>query len=331
MAETRPAAAEPGPVTGTPAPAGAKPKHGSPARPIVLLLVLGGIAFAVWRYQHRPEGYHGGNVVTTGTIEAVHVDLSFKVAGRIADVSVAEGARVRPGDAVARLDTQDLDVAVANAQAALEAARAAQAEARANATRTALDLKRQQELIAADATTPQQVDNARGAAQVASAQVRARDAQIDQAQGALQQARLQRSYAELRASDGGQVAEQVHQPGEMVMVGTPVVTLSQMDTVKVHAAVDETRVGAIRPGDVVHVRVYTFDHRWFDGVVIDIRPAGEFATRKDWGAQRRDIRTFSVTARLPNPEHLLKDGMTAEVTIVPSAAGVRSPAPAPGQ
>ncbi|MGH7681995.1 MAG: hypothetical protein ACRENN_08420, partial [Candidatus Eiseniibacteriota bacterium] len=58
----------------------------------------------------------------------------------------------------------------------------------------------------------------------------------------------------------------------------------------------------------------------FEGQVTDIQPAGDFATRKDWGAQRRDIRTFSVTARVPNPERLLKDGMTADVTILPSGS-----------
>jgi len=61
--------------------------------------------------------------------------------------------------------------------------------------------------------------------------------------------------------------------------------------------------------------VYTFDNRTFAGIVSDVRPAGDFATRKDWGAERRDIRTFTVTARIPNREHLLKDGMTADVTI----------------
>jgi multidrug resistance efflux pump len=111
---------------------------------------------------------------------------------------------------------------------------------------------------------------------------------------------------------------EIHRPGEMVLAGTPVLTLSEMDTVKVHAAVDETRVGAVRPGDRVRVRVYSFDRTLFDGVVTDIQPAGDFATRKDWGAQRRDIRTFTVTARAPNPDHLLKDGMTAEVTILVS-------------
>lgn len=290
-------------------------------RPIVLVLVLGTIGFFVWRNATRSEGYTGGDVTTTGTVEAVHVQLAFKVAGRLAEVPVTEGADVRPGQVVARLETQDLDVAMTTAQATLEAARAGRAQATANRDRTARDLARQLELLRSDATTAQQVDDARSADRMAEAQALAATAQVHQAEGALAQARLQRSYAELRASEPGQISEKVHQSGEMVMVGTPVVTLSQMDTVKVLAAVDETRVGAVRPGDPVRVRVYTFDRRWFEGAVSDIQPAGDFATRKDWGAQRRDIRTFTVTARIPNPDHLLKDGMTADVTI-----RVRTPA-----
>src|SRR5262249_57664897 len=85
--------------------------------------------------------------------------------------------------------------------------------------------------------------------------------------------------------------------------------------VGVVGAGEETGVGGVGPGDRGRVRVYTFARRQFEGKVTDIQPAGEFATRKDWGAQRRDIRTFTVTARVPNPERLLKDGMTAEVTI----------------
>jgi multidrug resistance efflux pump len=143
---------------------------------------------------------------------------------------------------------------------------------------------------------------------------------LHEAESAVAQAALQRSYAELRVPEAGQVSEIIHRPGELVVLGTPILTLAQLDTVKVHAAVDETQVGAIRPGDKVRVRVYTFDKKVFEGEVSDIQPAGDFATRKDWGAQRRDIRTFSVTARVPNPERLLKDGMTADVTILPSAS-----------
>ena len=304
---------------------------------LVRLLALAALATAgyfIWRYSNRAEGYTGGDILTTGTVEAVHVELAFRVAGRLADVDVAEGAKVRPGQVIARLETADLDVAmstahatlesaraaVESARAALEAAKAGVAEADAGRDRAARDLERQLELMKTGATTAQDADDARGAARVADAQVLARTAQlhqsesavrqaestVHQAESAVRQAELQRSYADLQATEAG------HQRRPQ---RTPVVTLAQLDTVKVRAAVDETRVGAVREGDTVRVRVYTFDDRWFEGRVSDIQPAGEFATRKDWGAQRRDIRTFTVTARLPNPDHLLKDGMTAEVRI----------------
>jgi multidrug resistance efflux pump len=187
--------------------------------------------------------------------------------------------------------------------------------AQATRSKTARDWARQKTLIASDATTQQQVDEARAAADVAKAQVASASAQLAQAKAMLDQAQLQRSYADLYAPQSGQVLEKIHRPGEMAMVGAAVVSIADLDTVKVHAAVDETQVGAVHVGDHVTVRVYSFDKRTFDGVVSDIQASGDFATRKDWGARRRDIRTFTVTAHVLNPDHLLKDGMTAEVTI----------------
>lgn len=292
-----------------------KPGVGRIIRPIVLLLVVGGISYAVWAYKHRDEGYRGGDIATTGTVEAVSVDLGFKVAGRIADVPVSEGDRVRPGQVVARLETQDLDVALQSAKTAQLAAQASMMSAEATRSKAARDWARQRTLIASDATTQQQVDAARAAADVARAQVAAANAQLAQAKATLEQAQLQRSYADLSAPQSGQVLEKIHRPGEMAMVGAPVVSIADLDTVKVHAAVDETKVGAVRVGDKVTLRVYSFDNRTFEGTVSDIQAAGDFATRKDWGARRRDIRTFNVTAHVLNPDHLLKDGMTAEVTI----------------
>lgn len=284
-------------------------------RPIVLLVVLGGGGFAIWQYQHRTEGYKGGDVVTTGTVEAEHVDLSFKVSGRIRSVDVSEGDDVVPGQRVAHLEPQDLEVSAISAGIAVRSARANLAAAVATRDKAVRDLARQRTLLAGDATTPQAVDAARSAAEVARAQVAAAEAQVNQAFSAQMEAKLQRSYADLFSPAAGQVSERIHLPGEMVMSGAPVVSIAELDTVKVHAAVDETRVGAVRAGDRVTVRVYTFDKRTFEGTVSQIEPAGDFATRKDWGAKRRDIRTFTVTARLPNPDHLLKDGMTADVTI----------------
>lgn len=296
------------------------PSRARRIRGIILLLVVIAGAIAIWNYKHRKEGYAGGDVTTTGTIEAVQVSLGFKVAGKLAEVPVTEGDRVQTGQVVAKLEAEDLDVAVSTASAALASARAAVVQARANRQKATRDLARMRELSREGAATQQQLDAAIAAADVGRAQVDASEAELRRAQSALAQAQLTRTYATIVAPQPGQVTETVHHPGEMVTVGMPVVTIADLDTLKVHAAVDETRVGAVRPGDAATVKVYTFDQRTFPGTVTDVSPAGEFATRKDWGAQRRDIRTFDVTVRVPNPEGLLKDGMTADVTIHPSAA-----------
>ena len=298
-------------------------------RALLPLLIVGAIVFLSYRYTHRREDYRGGDIESTGTIEAVHVQLAFKVGGRVAEVPVGEGEMIGAGTVVGRLETPDLILAVRTASAALEQARAAGSQAsaalslaRANRDKAARDLERTRSLMKDAATTPQQMDAAQAAAASTQAQVQAAEAQGEaaraqehQAESSLEQANLQLSYAELRAPEAGMVAEKVHRPGEMVMAGTPIITLAQMDTVKVHAAVDETKVGAVRPGDSVLIKVYSFDRQTFRGTVSDVEASGDFATRKDWGAQRRDIRTFTVTAYVPNPQHLLKDGMTAEVVI----------------
>ncbi len=295
-----------------------RPRLATLIRPAVLLLVLSAIAFFTWSYFHRREDYRGGDVQTTGTVEAVQEQLGFQVGGKISEVLVSEGDRVEAGQVVARLDPQDLEVQARSARAAVASARAAVAQAQAASDRDRLELTRVRELFAKGYATAEQLDGALASSRVSDAQVLATEAQVRQAESAQAQAELQLSYAVLRAPAGGDVSERIHLPGEIVTATTPVLTIAQTDTVKVHAAVDETRVGAVRTGDRVMVRVYTFDRRGFPGLVTDIVPAGEFATRKDWGAQRRDIRTFTVTADVPNLEHLLKDGMTAEVTIAVS-------------
>src|SRR5690242_6989768 len=213
-------------------------------RPAVMLLVLATGAFFVWKYATRREDYRGGNVETTGTTEAVQVQLGFRVGGRIAGVSVSEGDRVQGGQIVATLETQDLDAVVESARAAVASAQASVAQAQATRNRIRLELERGRLLLSKGYMASQAMDTILAASKVSEAQVLAAQAQVRQAESSLAQAELQRSYAVLRAPEGGEVLERVHLPGEIVAAGVPVVSIAHTDTVKVHAAVDETRVGA---------------------------------------------------------------------------------------
>src|SRR5262245_66295674 len=122
----------------------AEKKNGSRLRflrPLILLVVVGGGGFGLWKYQHRSEGYRGGDVVTTGTVEAVHVRLGFKVGGRLEDVPVSEGNDVQAGQIVGRLESQDFEVEVRAAGASLASAQAGLAQAVANRDKAARHLK----------------------------------------------------------------------------------------------------------------------------------------------------------------------------------------------
>src|SRR5262245_44330793 len=94
-----------------------KKKGAPPLVRVVVLAVLATAGYFIWRDSTRAEGYTGGDIQTTGTVEAVHVQLGFRVGGRLAGVDVAEGAAVQPGQVVAHLETADLDVAVSTAHA----------------------------------------------------------------------------------------------------------------------------------------------------------------------------------------------------------------------
>jgi multidrug efflux pump subunit AcrA (membrane-fusion protein) len=141
----------------------AEPKRAKPqaaVRASILFVVLGAVAFISWRYAHRSEGYTGGDVTATGTVEAVHLQLAFKVPGQIADMPVNEGDYVRAGQIVAGLEPRDFDVQINSARAALETARASVVQAAATREKNARDLERKQLLTNQGYGTPQQLDAA---------------------------------------------------------------------------------------------------------------------------------------------------------------------------
>ena len=73
-----------------------------------VIVVLAGGAYLAWqKISNRglPEGIAGGN----GRIEAVEIDISTKVAGRIKEILVDEGDFVAAGQVLARMDTEQLE------------------------------------------------------------------------------------------------------------------------------------------------------------------------------------------------------------------------------
>ncbi len=174
-----------------------------------------------------------------GTIKPRHeADVGFRAAGRIASRDVDTGARVAAGQILARLDPNDLALAVRSAEADLASADAQSEQAQAEAARSRT--LRAQGWVSA-ATDDVKVATARAAVE-----------RVASARAALSLARNRLDYAELRAPADGVVTATLADPGTVVAEGQPVLRLAQIGAPEAEIQLPEQALpDAARPGATV--------------------------------------------------------------------------------
>lgn len=214
-------------------------------------------------------------------------DLGFRVAGKLVERAVDIGDRVKAGDLLARIDATDYTLAVTAAEASLAAA-GKQVET------AALTRGRAERLSAKNVASQSALDEAVLAHHQAIA---TRDA----AAASLQQAKNQVGYTELRADRSGIVTAIGADSGQVVAIGTPVVSVAVDGGKEIEVAVPETEIRSFTPGMAVEVGLWTDDTLKLDGKVREI--AGSADPRS---------RTFGVRVSLPDDPRILL-GMTATV------------------
>jgi RND family efflux transporter MFP subunit len=177
----------------------------------------------------------------TGIVTArVQSDLGFRVPGKIVARLVDTGQTVRRGQPLMRIDRTDLALAT-TAQAG------SVASARARALQTGADERRYRDLVAAGAVSASAYDQAKAAADVARAQLRAAEAQA-------QVANNEAGYSVLLADADGVVVETLGEPGQVVAAGQTVVRLARSGPREATISLPET----IRPaiGSVARATVF---------------------------------------------------------------------------
>jgi HlyD family secretion protein len=171
---------------------------------------------------------------------------------------------------------------------------------------------RRQEVSAAEADLANAESGAHAVAaarsNVATTEARVRGARADSLAAAT---RL--NYAELRAPVSGIVQVVAARRGELVGPGTPVVVIVDPDHLWVRVAVPETDAGTVAVGDSLDVSLPSGQS--LRGRVISKGTEGEFATQRDVGAARRDIRAVALRVAIPNPRRALVPGMTVQVIL----------------
>ena len=341
-------------------------KRWRPALWALVVLLIVGAAAAAWRLR-APQV----DVVTLSTAPLVRtlqfsarvattsrVSVGATLTGRVADVAVREGDAVRQGDVLLRLETDEAQAALAQAQANAQQAQArlaglrgagrtqAQAQlAQADATLRAAEreLARTQQLVASGFISEARLDDARRAVAVARAQrdgagaqaqaVGERGAELAQAEAQLQQARAAVQAAKARlaqtvvhAPTDGRVLLRKVEPGQIVQPGSALLSLALAGPTELVAQVDERFLDQLQPGQAA-------------SVVADAFPAQPFAAQLRSLAPAVDAQRGSVEVKLTPqqaPPDFLREDMTLSVEVRtgerPAAlalplTALRSPAP----
>ncbi|MGH7815919.1 MAG: HlyD family secretion protein, partial [Candidatus Binatia bacterium] len=106
------------------------------------------------------------------------------------------------------------------------------------------------------------------------------------------------------------------EPGDLVGAGKPVATLLRIGSLWVRAYLPEARLGFVQPGLQVKVRVDSFPGKDFSGVVRRIHRQGEFTPRNVQTHEERVLQVFQTEVVIDDPDHVLRPGMSADVTIL---------------
>ena len=152
------------------------------------------------------------------------------------------------------------------------------------------------------------------------------ESRLEDAQAASNIARISFEYGELKSPVSGWVLLKNIEPGEVVNVGTPVVTVGDIEDLWMNVYVGERDVGRLRLKDRVEIRVDAYETEVFPGNIIFISPEAEFTPRNIQTKEERTKLVYRVKVAIRNKEQKLKPGMPADAELLPSRTSSQTPA-----
>lgn len=228
------------------------------------------------------------------------VDIRARVIGFLEEMNFREGAEVKAGDTLYKIEDADYRAAVAAIEGSIQAAQASLDLAR-------LEEDRKSQLVARDAVAQNELDMATAAVGEASGQLAQLNASLDQA-------KLQLSYTEITAPFDGFVDLSAFDVGALVSPESgPLTTLTKLDPIYVTFSVAsalvldyQARTAAGEATEIGAVRLTLANGAEFpeSGTLDFISPTVQQGTD-----------TVTVRATFPNPDGLLRDSALVKVTL----------------
>jgi HlyD family secretion protein len=317
---------------------------------VVVLAVVGAMEFRRPLLSFWDAPGDGNVLLVSGNIEAHESVLSFKtVQSRIVDLPFNEGQWVSKGTVLAVVDAADYRQQQVIAEANLAVQRGQLEAARQNlytAGRTLLvdeaelkqrqlDLGRALDLQQKGFVSKATLDQADTALKQATAvlerdqsvrtaatrNVEVAQAGVHNSEEAVALARIVVGYTTLTAPFDGVVSVRQAELGEVVVPGTPVLTLADLDHVWLRAYLNEADLGRVRLGQAVTVSSDSYPNKRYQGRIAFIADKAEFTPKSVETHAERVTLVYRIKVDIANPSHELVPGMPADARIELHAAG----------
>lgn len=340
---------------------------------ILSLIVISLAALAYWYFKPKPQkpNYITANVersdiensvMSTGKIEGIkQVDVGAQVSGEVTKLYVEVGDTVKKGDVIAQIDPVTLQNTLTTQQATLQQSKAnlestksayqtkqaALATARADLKGKIATLQQSQteynrlkSLLAMNAISKQEleqadtavktaqanVDSAKEAIATAQANITSSQADIVSAQQTIKKsqtdvntAEKNLGYSQIVAPMSGTVISITTKQGQTVNANQSaptIVTLADLSSVRVKAKISEADVVNLKVGLPVYFNIIGRPDKKYQATLSTIGPAPDGTTASDSSTSTDSAIYYIGYFTVPNPDGALRINMTAQVYIV---------------
>jgi HlyD family secretion protein len=299
--------------------------------------VIALIAIGVW-YLHPyfedsqlPPTFASGN----GRIEATEYDIATKLAGRVLDVMCKEGDMVNAGQALALMDTEDLDAQLREAQAMLRESQegknyadAIVAQRKSELSYHQGELKRALELVKKGHVSQEKVDldstsqlTAVAALQAANVQVTQSYAAIDAAQARIDRLTNNINDSTLKTPIQGRVLYRLAEPGEILAAGGKILTVLELTDVYMTIYLPTSQAGKVQLGSDARITLDAFPDIVIPAKVSFVAPQAQFTPREVETRTEREKLMFRIKVKID--PRLLLEHIEQVKTGLPGLAYVR--------
>lgn len=275
-----------------------KPKQATTAVPMVQ-----GVKIETISQQPIDESYEAVGTVRAKTSSVV----SSKVIGNIVAMKVREGDTVHAGQIIVEIDSREARIQTQRSRAGLvemngaldevdrniKAAESTRAAAEANRQLATSTFHRYQQLLERQSISSQEFDEVRAKYDVASAEAESASrvvqslqakrrqalARIDQAKADVAGSQVYSGYSHIAAPIDGVVVSRQADVGYMAAPGAPLLTIEKGSDYRLEAAVQESQINRIHLRDQVRVQIDALGQQELAGIVVEIVPAADPASR----------------------------------------------------